>query len=546
MNFFKQNKYHLIGISAVVILFFISVSVRHENFSVPLSRHHEWITAHTLITCEIWEKNGGPSAYHFSPVYTYPGEGNIRRKMLGGVVDDKGEVYYVSYPPFSFLFAYYATQIFGGPDTESIRNLNLTIHLFCAILLYLIAISLKSAEQKNEISIAGLTASFLYLFACGNLWMHGNLYFADMLVQLFVIAAVYVVIRFVRRQYQHEWINLSLLFLLFFLATYTEWLGLFFAFFTGIFFFTLWIIKRNKRFLKAFLLTALAASLALITTIAQYSSIAGWDKLKEVSMNKYGERSGHQAAEDTPNRFSIDNHEAFDFMIGRLDNFYKMPENFVGIFGILFIVIVLIPNARRRIENAGTGGLIVALIALSVLLHYYLFFNFNSLHDFSSLKTGFLLILTTLVFISMIESALSINLRLLVFGLVIYLSVDKGIESVETYKETFPLSEVDWNRISTGKAMREHGRKNAAIFMNITSNPELVLEAGHNVFPMKDTADIRKTMEFFGNSEAQYYHHQGSQLEYILEYELVDNQFRILGRTGITNSAGTTGRAHQK
>ncbi|MBK9190197.1 MAG: hypothetical protein IPM77_01175 [Crocinitomicaceae bacterium] len=106
MNFFKQNKYHLIGISAIVVLFFISVSIRQENFSVPLSRHHEWITAHTLITCEIWEKNGGPSAYHFSPVYTYPGEGNIRRKMLGGVVDDKGEVYYVSYPPFSFLFAY--------------------------------------------------------------------------------------------------------------------------------------------------------------------------------------------------------------------------------------------------------------------------------------------------------------------------------------------------------------------------------------------------------------------------------------------------------
>ncbi|MBK9190198.1 MAG: hypothetical protein IPM77_01180 [Crocinitomicaceae bacterium] len=437
-------------------------------------------------------------------------------------------------------------KIFGGPNTQSIRNLNLVIHFFCTILLYLIAVSLKSSEQKNQISIAGLTASFLYLFACGNLWMHGNLYFADMLVQLFVIASIYLIVRFVKKQYQHEWIILSLLTLTFFLATYTEWLGLFLAFFSGLFFFIFWIIKRSKRYLKAFLLTALAASLALVTTITQYSSIAGWDKLKAVSMNKYGERSGHQAAEETPNRFSIDNHEAFDFMIGRLDDFYKMPENFVGIFGILFLVTVLIPNARRRIENAGAGGLIVGLIAFSVLLHYYLFFNFNSLHDFSSLKTGFLLILATLVFISLIESALSINFRLIVFVLAVYLSVDKGIESVESYKETFPLSEVDWNRIATGKAMREHGRKDAAIYMNISSNPELVLEAGHNVFPLKDTADIRTSMEFFGNSQAQYYHHQGSQLEYILEYELIDNQFRLLGRTGIMNGTNTTGRAHQK
>ena len=67
-----------------------------------MGRYHEWITAHTLLTCQIWEENGGPSAYNFNPVYTYPGEGNGHRDVLGGVAAKNGDVYYVSYPPFTF------------------------------------------------------------------------------------------------------------------------------------------------------------------------------------------------------------------------------------------------------------------------------------------------------------------------------------------------------------------------------------------------------------------------------------------------------------
>ena len=287
MSFILRNKYHFIALTSILFLFLLSVFVRKENMAEPLTRHHEWITAHTLITCEIWDQNGGPSAYHYSPVYTYPGKGNMKRRMLGGVVDETGNVYYVSYPPFAFLFAYYATQIIGGPSIDSIRTLNLAVHFLCAIFIYLIAHSLSSEQQKKQLCIAGIFGAFLYLFSAGNLWIHGNLYFADMLVQLFVISGIYFSIRFFKKDYKNELVFLSVLFFLFFLATYTEWLGLFLAFAFGLAFAVAYFVKREIRFLKAFFVVGIASVLAIAITIKQYSSIAGWDELKRVSTEKY-------------------------------------------------------------------------------------------------------------------------------------------------------------------------------------------------------------------------------------------------------------------
>jgi hypothetical protein len=576
MTFLKKNIYHLAGLLLIVILFVLSVFIRKENHSVPLSRHHEWITAHTLITCEIWAENGGPSAYHFSPVYTYPGEGNAGRHMLGGVEDEKGDVYYVSYPPFSFLFAYYATQFMGGPDTDSIRSLNLSIHLLCALLLYLIAVSLAIEKNKNYFSIAGVTAAFLYLFSTGNLWIHGNLYFADMLAQLFIIAGIYLTIRFFKKNYRKEMLFLSALATIFFLATYTEWLGLFLSFFIGMAFLAGYFIKKEKRFLKAFFSVGIASALALALTLMQYASIAGWDQFKEVSTSKYEDRSGRKSMEETPAGFTLENEDAYRFLVKRVDVFYKMAENFVGISAIIFVLVFLIFKIRKGKRNANvpvvgdapdryrdnrvpTEGsfpannqntviamLVTVLLILSVLVHYFLFFNFNALHDFSSLKTGFVFVLIVLVFLVLAEAKMNLGWRIVLFAVITILCIDKGRESIQRYRETFPLAETDWDRISTGAVMKKYGRPEAAVFMNIPSNPELVYAAHHNVFPLMDTTELHKMMVYYGNDKGQYYHHQGTKLEYILEFEMQNDRLVFLNRVAVGSDGGYSGTTHQK
>jgi hypothetical protein len=93
MNWLKNNKFDLIGIGIILFLFLISFQVRKENLAAPMGRHHEWITAHSLITAEIWEENGGPSNFGFNPVYTHQGIGSAYRRALGGVSAKNGDVY---------------------------------------------------------------------------------------------------------------------------------------------------------------------------------------------------------------------------------------------------------------------------------------------------------------------------------------------------------------------------------------------------------------------------------------------------------------------
>ena len=539
MTFIVRNKYHFTACAFITLLFVFSVLLRKENLSVPLSRHHEWITAHTLITCEIWDKNGGPSAYGFSPVYTYPGEGNINPRMLGGVVDKNGYVYYVSYPPFAFLFAYYATQIIGGPDVDSIRDLNLAIHFLCALLIYFLALSLAWERQKNDMSIAGIFCAFLYLFSAGNLWIHGNLYFADTLIQLFIISGLYFVVRFFKNDYAKERVILSILFFIFFLAAYTEWLGLFLAFFVGIAFLVSYFFVKEKRFLKAFFAVGVAATMALGITVWQYSSIAGWKQLKEVSTQKYTERSGHETAELSPNGFNLESDAALENLINSIDAGYKMVVNFIGLFFILFVVIALFRKTRKNLGQFQWHVTAFCLLALAILIHYYVFFNFNSLHDFSSLKTGFLLILLVLIFVSLIERMLSTNFKIILTVLIVGLSIYKGIESVEKYNADNPMSTIEWNRIETANAILEHGKPEYAIFINTRFSTELVYYSKHNVSPINDTSGIKPMLKYFKGERGQYYHHNDTKLEYILEFDKKNDE--IIYREKIKFNSGNDG-----
>lgn len=527
MTFLRKNKYHVGAFLLITVMFIFSVIARKENLKAPLANPLEWITAHTLITCDIWQNNGGPSAYHFSPVYTYPGKGNQRITMLGGVVDTKGEVYYVSYPPFSFLFAYYATQLSGGTDAQSIRILSLSIHFVCAILIYILAIQLQYETKKNHFSIAGITASFLYLFSSGNLWVHGNLYFADILLQPLFIAGILFAIRLVKGSTDNENKIIIALGVLCFFASYTEWLGVFFSFISGLIFLLLFFLKKEKKFIQAFLVIGFSSALAVAITVAQYSAITGFEKLKKVSTQKYDERSGRTETDNPENLFTLDNSYAHEFMIDRIDYNYKMAENFIGIFTCVFLILVLIPNARRRIGSVPIHSALLALVTIPIAMHYLVFFNFNAMHDFASVKAGFLFVIICLIFVSQIEHMLSFSLNIVFFCVIAILAADKGMESIHRYHAKFSASNVDWNRIETGAEMRKNGKKDAAIFMNITANPELVYVAGHNVFPIKDTSELTHRANFLETEEVQYYHHNETKLDYILEFKRV-NQKLIL------------------
>lgn len=523
MNYIKRNKYHLSGVLLLILLFILSVFVRKENLEAQLGRHHEWLTAHTLITTQIWDENGGPSAYGFNPVYSYPGKGNHGKKMLGGITAENGDDYYVSYPPFAFIFAYYSNKILWGSQTTNIRTVSILIHLACVLLIYFIIRQISSDYGKDKFHIAGVFAGFLYIFSTGNLWIHGNLYFSDMLEQVFFLACLLLVIRFFKGAYKNEKITLILFGVFFFLGTYTEWLGLLFSFYAGLTFLVFYLIKRKKSFLKAFIIIASSSALALSLTLWQYSNIVDFDTYKRISLEKYNQRSGHLTQEETQNTFNMHSDEAYQAIERYMSQGFKMVENFVAISGLLLLASILYRRTRTKMKEIKWKLLAFLLVLISILTHYLAFFNFNAVHDFSTLKTGALLILLIGLFILIIEESLNLKLSIVLAIILIPLSIDKGIESVERYYNQFPIESLDKNRLASSHKIGQLSNPEIAVYTNVTLSPEQVYYAKHNIFPLKDTSYVTHFMNFFDEDTIQYYHHKGTQLKFMLTYERLSN-----------------------
>lgn len=522
MSFFEQHKNHLAGLLLVVVLFIGSIVLREERISAPLNRHHEWITAHALITMEIWHQNGGPSAYGFNPVYSYPGKGNQSTLMLGGMQDKEGNQYYVSYPPFAFIFGYYFTELIGGPSVFNMRVMCLFLHLICTLLIYFLVRSLSDDIKNDRFQLAAVTASFLYLFSTMNLWAHANLYFSDMLEQVFLLLGLLLIVRQLRNQYRNERAQLIYLGLVFFFATYTEWLGLFLALVAGLTLLVFGFLRKEKHLFRSFVVIGVSSALALGLTIAQYSSIDGFDRFKEVSLKKYEYRSGHTDQASGEGSMTVTDPNAYQ----RIEEFmwkgYKMAQNYVGLTAILLGILIFFRKLRARMKKVRWRLILLMLVILPVAMHYYLFFNFNAVHDFSTLKTGTVLILISVMFLLTIEEALQKYFRW-IFGIgLLVLAGYKGYQSFEDYDELVPMAEVDYRKVASSEKIRQLSHPEIPVYINTTLSPVLVFYAKHNMTFVQDTSFLPILMTNLHEPQAQYYHHSGTQLEYMLDVVLND------------------------
>lgn len=530
MNWVKNNKYDLIGIGIILFIFTISVQIRKENLEAPLGRHHEWITAHSLITAEIWNENGGPSDFGFNPIYSYQGIGSYHRRLLGGVTAANGDVYYTSYPPFAFIYLYYSSQITGGPTVFSVRFASLSIHLISAILIYFLIGVIRPDPEKKALNFAGIIAAGLYLFAQGNLWFHGNLYFSDMVVQPFFIGGLLLSIRYFRDLYKNEKAILFLIFITFFLGTYTEWLGLFSAFFTGLLFLGFALVKKQKKYLRPFFIIALGSSTALTLTVYQYASIDGWESLKKTSELKYDQRSGHSQTENVDPNFSIHNGESFDLLKSTFNSYYKSTENYIIIAFIISILLIILRRIKRFSHhvdhsNFNWGLLLIGLMTLPILAHYLLFYDFNTKHYFSGLKTATLLICIAALLVQLAHHYSRQFHRYAGWFIILIFSglfILKASQATERYLNDHTLEMLDMDRVKSAQEIAKNRLPEAAIFTNTRLSAEQIFYTKHSISPIKDsdTSAIRHIMHLHKNTKGQYYHHEGSLLKSMVTIEL--------------------------
>ena len=363
------------------LIFLISILVRLPNVDRPLSSNYEWVTAHTLVTLNIWDEEGIIN-HSFNPIYTFSNPNDHHIKCpISGVSTESGDYYYVSYPPFAFIFPFLVFKTLNLSFTPlALQVFNIFLHFVCAGVLYLLLTSLISTK-KSKTNYAAILGTSIYVLCPINLWNHSNVYFADILVQLFFLLTLYFTNRYLTNKKTQK-TTIPFLCLSLFLMIYTEWLGLLMALCLGLF------SLLKKRF-HLFLWVTLTSLLSITLILVQYSSIAGLETYLDTLLNRYTERSGQFGRAQI---YQLDSH---------LFLLQMYLRNFFPYLIILAFTLALPPLITRK-YNFSIPRLAWPIMALSlapVILHHLFLFEFTIIHELSLVKSS--------VFIAIAISVLS-------------------------------------------------------------------------------------------------------------------------------------------
>lgn len=365
----------IISAIAIFIVFLISLLIRLPWINRDLTEQDS-LTASILRYWVIWDING-ITTYKFNPVTTFPDKYLTTNKNLdysknnSALKDKNNNYYYTSYPPFSYIFPYIILKFLHIPrGILSLRLFSMFFHFISSFFIFLI---LKLLIKQNIFSLLG---AIVYLFSPITLWYQGFVYMADMMVQSFWIIEIYLVSLYFLKNKKNNFILLSCIGIMNFIALYSEWLAVFFAF--VIFIYAIIKIKKDKNNIIFASIIALSTFLALVLIIFQYSQISGFHNFLSHSIQKYLIRSGSEGfGQFSPFRIIIHYGKGF------------LPQLILLI--ILFFKYIIKPastkNYGKNFINMYTKQeiFVLMLAILPALFHHIVFFQFTVVHSFSAL-----------------------------------------------------------------------------------------------------------------------------------------------------------------
>lgn len=459
----------------LLAIFLLSVLVRMPTLNRPLSKHHEFCTAVALRILQIWDE-AGITTYRFNPVMTYPDPADkfINNYASGSrkMMDESGNYYYTSHPPFAYYLPFFVFKILGTkPDVLAIQLFNISIHFLCGIGVFLILKFLihdvpahyPSAPLRaaNAPALLGFTA---YMASPGTLWFHSNVYMADILVQLFFIYGVYFALKFFEAK-NVKW--LVLLAIASFLMTYTSWLGVFFCV-------TVLLMGIQKKDLTQAFVVAGCGAAALLLAIFQYSQIAGWNALKQEWFIRFAERSGW----DLRGVIVI----LKNYITSYLPLLAAIPA--LGIFSL---------KETQRLLNSKLFLFIALSVIPAALLHLILS-NYSG-HDFTTLYGGLFLCVIFGIFI--FSASQRIKGKWIVSGIAVFVVLCIAQYYYINRPGEYSLKGdryADFQDI--GKSIAAQSSNDEVIFLiGLKPSPEIIFYAGRNIRQVRDEKEAMNFLQ---------------------------------------------------
>ncbi len=358
----------------VLVAFALSVVVRWPLIDRPLSAHHEFCTAFTLIALTNWWEDG------YATHHGMPSGGFIREaeKLFPPDRYDRNErarnLYYFSHPPLAFDLPYALFVIAGtAPNAAGLQWINIFFHLVAALALFH-AVRIAVGKARPQ---APLYAAVLYLVLPATLWFHGNAYMSDMFVQVPWLLHLVFAMRVLRRGAapgRWTWIGFAVTL---FLALYTSWLGVFAA--VAEVLIAAWLWRRDRRVPLSTIISccAIAGVLAFGLTAWRFLQVIDAEALVEQLRSRFAVRGS----------FGSEN--------GLWPVLKQIVVNYrISFLPVILLLALLLVNEVVRsshVPSVPDGLVLFALLTgVPVLLDHGFLLQY-AMHDFAVLKAAPLL-----------------------------------------------------------------------------------------------------------------------------------------------------------
>lgn len=355
---------------ALLVPFLITIWIRYEYIKNEMDCiNNPYIMS--LITLENWETQGMLNC-HLSPIQTYNNKGDKYIIYYKHLMDKSGNDYYISFPPFTFIFAGTIFKTLNiKPTRKALQWLNLILHYLSAIAIAYI-ISLIFYKSQYALFL-GFFSGISYLFMPVMLYLHTEIYFPEMLSQVLLIFLTIPLIHILIKNNHNkkQYLTFSLIL---FLLCYTEWIGYFASLTIGLFVFI--NFKKNIYYKRLIICTIMPPLAAGLLTFVQYASIAGIKAYLHSFAIRFVERTGFFGNTYSDKGISHFNIHSYGLFFKNLHN----ALSGYGYFLLLLILIALILKKTKNIPRNIPSNIALYLISTPILIHFLVLFNTNAIH----------------------------------------------------------------------------------------------------------------------------------------------------------------------
>lgn len=319
------------------------------------------------------------------------------------MMDPKGDHYYLSTPPFAYIFPYSVFKLLRiVPGILPIQIFNLFLHgINCFIIFLILHRLLRDCPSVRR--PAALIGFLIYLFSPITLWYHGNAYFVETCVQTFFLLGIFLFLKWHKKPLLMG-INL-------FLMTYTNWLGFFFTF--GLILLALFK-RRESRYRVLLWVVPFFSLLSLSLVLWQYSQIDGLQNLLDHFLATFFRRSPFKTFPPLLFRPEV---------WGKI-GFYHLSGNLPFLL-FLFVLFILLYKKQKSFCLALTPEEknLLFLAGAPALLHDIVFLDSTFYHEFYMMKFMIFYILLTAMVYRRVAPFLAKRLVAAIFSGAVLLSI---------------------------------------------------------------------------------------------------------------------------